>query len=237
MRLPRAIAKTIGRKGLKIANLAFDEQCDVCGNPARWKLPFGNPVRWNAECPHCGSLERHRLHARVLRRELAPAGKALVVAPDAATLRVLGEKADWDVTTTDLLRDDVDVQADATDLPFADGAFDLVVCSHVLEHIPDDRAAMQELARVTARDGFALIAVPLRQGAAIDEDPSIASKAERKRRFGQSDHVRWYVYSGFLSRLEEAGFSVEPSWSQRHDPADYRGSREPAFVCRPRLRE
>ncbi len=52
------------------------------------------------------------------------------------------------------------VLADATRLPFADGAFDVVVASEVLEHIPDDAAAVAEIARVVRRRGRVAVSVP-----------------------------------------------------------------------------
>ena len=52
------------------------------------------------------------------------------------------------------------VQGDALSLPFADGTFDRVIASEVLEHIPDDTAAMRELARVLRPGGAMAVTVP-----------------------------------------------------------------------------
>ncbi len=52
------------------------------------------------------------------------------------------------------------VQGDALALPFADGSFDRVIASEVLEHIPDDVAAMNELARVLRPGGTMAVTVP-----------------------------------------------------------------------------
>ena len=65
------------------------------------------------------------------------------------------------------------------------------MCYHVLEHVPDDAAAMREIARVLSPRGLALLEVPIREGVATDEDPT-APPEECVRRFGQRDHVRWY---------------------------------------------
>lgn len=59
--------------------------------------------------------------------------------------------------------------ADADDLPFADGAFDYVICSHVLEHVPDPAKVVAELTRV-ARAGY--IEVPEAASAKIVDFPS-----------------------------------------------------------------
>ena len=99
----------------------------------------------------------------------------------------------------------VDVVASLTDLPFDDSSVGLAVCYHVLEHIPDDAVAMAELARVLSSDGLALVQVPWRTGP-TDEDPG-APVAERIRRFGQADHVRYYG-DDFVDRLQKAGLHV-----------------------------
>lgn len=103
----------------------------------------------------------------------------------------------------------VDVQASLTDLPFQTGSVDLLLCFHVLEHIPDDRAGMSEIARVLSDRGMAVIQVPWRPQSDTDEDPE-APPRERVRRFGQADHVRYYG-GDFESRLLDAGLDVHRS--------------------------
>lgn len=99
--------------------------------------------------------------------------------------------------------------ADLVCLPFEDDRFDVVICSHVLEHVPDDRKAMREILRVLAPRGHALLLVPLAtDGRGTEEDPGIADPAERERRFGQWDHVRLYGQEDFLGRMAENGFDV-----------------------------
>jgi hypothetical protein len=72
--------------------------------------------------------------------------------------------------------------------------------------VPDDHAAMRDIARVLAPSGIGLVAVPLRPGP-TDEDPSVGVE-ERIRRFGQADHVRYYGDDDFESRLTAAGLAV-----------------------------
>jgi SAM-dependent methyltransferase len=55
------------------------------------------------------------------------------------------------------------VQCSLTELPFADGQFDLVVCLDVIEHIEDDMRALRELRRVTVAGGHMLVMVPAYQ--------------------------------------------------------------------------
>lgn len=99
----------------------------------------------------------------------------------------------------------VDVQASLTALPFAHDTFDLIVCFHVLEHIPDDARAMRELARVLRPGGLAIVQVPYARDQPTEEDPS-APPEERIRRFGQEDHVRRYGHD-FEGRLADAGLA------------------------------
>jgi SAM-dependent methyltransferase len=85
--------------------------------------------------------------------------------------------------------------------------FDVIFCSHVLEHVSDDRRAMREFRRVLRYDGWAILLVPAVAEKTF-EDPSVVDPAERLRRFGQEDHVRCYG-PDYVDRLREAGFDVE----------------------------
>jgi len=96
--------------------------------------------------------------------------------------------------TTDLVQSGVDIKMDITDIQFNDGTFDCVICSHILEHIPDEVQAISELHRILAPGGFALILVPIYRtphGTTI-EDSSVMTAKDRLRLYGQVDHVRKY---------------------------------------------
>ena len=54
----------------------------------------------------------------------------------------------------------VAIRGDATKLPFGDGVFDKVIVAEILEHVPDDQAAMSEVARVLRPGGVAAVTVP-----------------------------------------------------------------------------
>ena len=116
----------------------------------------------------------------------------------------------WDYTTTDLHSPLADVKADICALPFEDNSYDLILCNHVLEHIPNDLKAMKELYRVLKPRGTAILQVPLEEGRENTfEDDSIIDQQERTRIFGQYDHVRVYGQD-YYNRLQKAGFKVTP---------------------------
>lgn len=101
------------------------------------------------------------------------------------------------------------VRMDITDIPYTDNYFDAILCSYVLEHIEDDRKAMEEILRVLKPDGWAILQVPLdRNRKQTFEDPNVVSPQERERLFLQHDHVRLYGLD-YKDRLEEAGFKVK----------------------------
>jgi len=99
------------------------------------------------------------------------------------------------------------VKMDVTNIQFPNESFDVIYCSHVLEHIPDDRRAMREFCRVLKSDGWAILLVPVTSDQTF-EDPSIVDPKERLKAFGQEDHVRRYG-PDYIDRLSDAGFNVE----------------------------
>ncbi|HEX2535068.1 MAG TPA: methyltransferase domain-containing protein, partial [Chitinophagaceae bacterium] len=100
--------------------------------------------------------------------------------------------------------------ADLMQLPFPDGSFDGVVANHILEHVPDDRHALQEIRRVLQPGGFALLQVPFsRQLKSTLEEPGIRDAVRQAAQFGQRDHVRIYAFGDYLERLRGAGLSPQ----------------------------
>ncbi len=171
---------------------------------------YGEQLRPNALCPGTLSLERHRLLWLYLEREtsfLKEKIKVLHVAPEQIFYKLFKRYKHWDYTTTDLHSPLADVVADLCDLPFENHSYDLILCNHVLEHIPDDLKAMSELYRVLKRGGTLIAQVPMNPN--LDktyEDKSITYPKERARLFGQYDHLRVYGQDYFL-KLESVGFS------------------------------
>lgn len=188
-------------------------QDPIDGRRFRSFLPYGyeNP-RENVLSPSTLSLERHRLLWLYLRNETdfftAPQ-KVLHFAPEQAFYRRFCKLGNLDYTTTDLDSPLADVKADICDLPFGDNSFDVILCNHVLEHIPDDTKAMHELYRILKPGGWGIFQVPqeLNRDSTL-EDNTVTDEKDRARIFGQYDHVRIYG-KDYFDRLRNAGFKVE----------------------------
>ncbi len=98
------------------------------------------------------------------------------------------------------------VKMDITDIQYPPSSFDIILCNHVMEHIPDDALALSELHRVLKPGGWAILQVPIKGDETI-EDTSPLTPEERLARFGQRDHVRIYG-ADYRDRLANAGFTV-----------------------------
>ena len=186
-------------------------QCPCCGWRLSRFLDGGrNEARQNASCPRCASLERHRWLWLELehRHRLDEPLRLLHFAPERCFRRQFVKLPHLNYVTTDLWACEVKTQMDITQLAFGDNTFGGIICSHVLEHIPDDRAAMRELFRVLKLGGWAYVAVPIYWDRDTYEDSTIVAPQERLRAFGQEDHVRYYGRD-IVDRLINAGFQVQ----------------------------
>ncbi|RNC84058.1 MAG: class I SAM-dependent methyltransferase [Winogradskyella sp.] len=178
---------------------------------------YGNQ-RNNVLSPSTLSLERHRLlwlylkkETRFFNSEIDSDSKLKVLhfAPEQCFLKRFRKLKHIDYTTTDLLSPIADVKADICDLPFEDNSYDIILCNHVLEHIPDDTKAMQELYRVMKPNGWGVFQIPQDlERETTFEDNSITDKKERAKIFGQYDHVRVYGRD-YFDKLRSIGFKVK----------------------------
>ncbi|NNF19774.1 MAG: class I SAM-dependent methyltransferase [Flavobacteriaceae bacterium] len=184
----------------------------IDGKRFRSFLPYGyERPRENVLSPSTLSLERHRLLWLFLKQQTnffkAPLN-VLHFAPEQAFYKRFRQLDNLQYTTTDLNSPLADVKADICELPFESESFDVILCNHVLEHIPDDKKALAELYRVMKKGGWGVFQVP--QNLKLEstfEDPTITDKAERARIFGQYDHVRIYG-KDYFDFLRQAGFRV-----------------------------
>jgi hypothetical protein len=202
----RQVRRTVKR----FVHFGLVRYCPCCKAHLRRFQPFGIVRRPEAKCPVCGSLERHRLTYLYMMRktDLFDGGpkRMLHVAPEAQLARLFQRAGYIDYLSADLCSARAMVKMDITDIQYADNTFDVIYCSHVLEHIPDDGKAMREFHRVLKMGGWAILQVPITVDVTF-EDPSVTSPEERLRLFGQEDHVRRYG-TDYKNRLADAGFSV-----------------------------
>jgi SAM-dependent methyltransferase len=164
-------------------------------------------------CPKCGASDRDRLYALYFRERIKPGRKykMLDIAPAPALEDFFRKFPGLEHRSADLMMESVDDRVDVTDMNiYEDGMFDILLCSHVLEHIPEDRKAIRELYRVLCPGGWGIVMVPVMLSLEkTHEDPSITDPRLRWKYYGQDDHVRMYAKRDFVDRLEEAGFGVE----------------------------
>jgi SAM-dependent methyltransferase len=136
--------------------------CDYRGRFMNLNAPTGH--RWNAKCPSCGALERHRLQFVVLKRLLAgrnlSAMRVLHFAPEPFS-RAHFSRAFGRYETADLSMPGVDLHFDIQCIPLPDSTYDLLLACHVLEHVPDDHKAIAELRRILKTAGIAVLPVPI----------------------------------------------------------------------------
>lgn len=166
-------------------------------------------------CPKCDATDRERLMAIYLdgiwpSLEGGGGGRLIDFAPAYPLSQKIRRYPSIEYRSADLSRADVQEHIDLTDIGYPDESVDIFLCSHILEHIPDDRRAMRELLRILKPGGFGLILVPLVTGVdETHEDPKLESIELRWKYFGMGDHVRQYGKRDFIGRLIEAGFAIE----------------------------
>ena len=196
----------------------FKRSCPICGYEGYF-IAAGNQPRFDACCPSCRSLERHREFAiwfkknqtefagkRVLHFAPEPPIRALV-RPVAATYR----GADFNPGAADIV-----LNIEKIDLP--DASVDTVICNHVLEHV-DHRLALSELFRITVPGGLVILSFPIVEGwNETYEAGRMSSRAERELHYGQWDHIK-YFGRDVRDHIKAAGFvltehtAVEPDVS------------------------
>ncbi len=187
--------------------------CPCCGWRLRAFTHGGSSLRVRrcGYCPRCNSKARHRRDWLYLleQTDLSTANLRLLhISPKYSLARRLTRMPNLDYLAGDLSqRAHISLRFDVASLPVSSETFDAVICIHVLEHVDQDRRAMSEIFRVLRPGGWALITAPVRLDQPTHEDPSITEPEERRRAFGETDHVRFYGYD-LVDRLEESGFTV-----------------------------
>lgn len=180
-------------------------QCNICNSSLRKFVRQGDDLL----CPVCGSLPRTRRLWELLNSEyLGDNKKVLDFSPSRSLYRKLKKYPGIHYFSTDRSGDFIsDFQYDITSIDVETATFDIIICYHILEHVIDDRRAMQELFRVLKDDGICIIQAPFKEGE-IYENWTVKTDDERLAHFGQRDHVRIYSVDGLRIRLSDAGFHV-----------------------------
>jgi len=227
------------RPAVRIAFFGRRRYCVICESWCRKFLAHKSGRRRfnDVVCPVCLSHPRHRLAWLYLSTstDLADgsARRILHFAPEPMLMRKFKSLARVDYLSADLSSPHATLKADITDTGLPAASFEFVYCSHVLEHIVEDRKAMREIFRLLKPGRWALIIVPVRDAPTF-ENPSVTDPRERDRVFGQSDHVRIYG-PDVKDRLAAAGFEVEKRLGREValDRCELLGIRpgEPIFRC------
>jgi SAM-dependent methyltransferase len=164
-------------------------------------------------CPVCGISDRDRLYILYFKKKLDPSKNYKLVdfAPAEPLARWLKKQKNISYRSADLFMDGVDDKVDLQHMNiYEENKFDIFICSHILEHVDDDRQAMRELYRILKPGGFGIAMVPIFNGVMdTSEDPSLKDIPSRWRQFGQDDHIRIYAKNDFVSRLQHSGFTVK----------------------------
>lgn len=216
--------------------LYFRKECPLCGlkfhqfedggiaEPILDEIHcVGGGFRSNIACPVCHSTDRERLVYLYLTTKTSIFSqplRVLHIAPEPQLQRILQARSSLEYLSADLCSPLAMVKIDLTQTTLKSNFFDVIICNHVLEHIPEDGKAMSELFRMLKPGGWAILQVPFSLSLpATIEDPTVTDPKERRRRYGQEDHVRIYAAHDYRSRLIRAGFNVR-TWSAVEEHGD-----------------
>lgn len=216
--IPRPLLQRVANWAVPVMGLAYcgrGRECPVCGSRYRRFMPYGYVSSCeDALCPHCLSLERHRMIWLWLKESsnlFKESPRLLHIAPEVSLMRHFKHHYhnSENYITADLESPLADIHFDVQSIPMDNESVDVIICNHILEHVEDDRLAMTELYRILKRGGWGIMLVPEdRSRATTFEDDTITDAEERTRIFGQYDHRRIYGRD-YDTRLMSAGFRVE----------------------------
>lgn len=225
-----SIIKNIKHNIKLLAHAGNNYQCPFCRYSSRdWEIVGHDlPVliekqvigggKRAAGCWKCRSRDRERLLYAFLFEELKVSEnknqRILHIAPEPKLSKVLMAQNFQEYICGDLFTEgyhyaDHVQNMNVLDLQFPDNYFDLAICNHVLEHIPEDTKAMSEIYRVLKPGGAAILQVPISKNTEkTHEDFTISDPLKREELFGQFDHVRIYGQD-YTNRLASVGFKVK----------------------------
>ena len=182
--------------------------CPCCENFIRKFAPFGIPKRENAECPFCYVMERHRIFFLFLKKKtnfFTEKLKVLDFGPEYYLQKIFKSMPNLSYISADLNPDYAMLQMDISNINFDDNTFDLIICICVIEHVIDDRKALNELFRVLKPGGRAYIYVPINYE--LQETIELLTE-DQKTHHNKDFHVRDYGVD-LIDHLRNTGFNVE----------------------------
>ena len=219
----KLIKKSLKKLYIKASQLYYaitgsKVECNIC----HYKANKLGSNRWHlyTVCPNCDSRVRNRLLFAAFTYcddfsfgKLINDKSVLHFAPEASAREIIRSKAK-NYKTADLFAgyayENIDYNIDISDMKaIGDASFDCVIACDVLEHVYNDKNAVNEVNRVLKSDGCAIFTVPQKDNLMVTyEDQTITDPKERERIFGQADHVRIYG-DDFADILEKQGFKVK----------------------------
>ncbi|MDC0653356.1 class I SAM-dependent methyltransferase [Planktomarina temperata] len=184
--------------------------CNICGYRGFFKV-MGRPIRIDAKCPKCMSLERHRLLKLSIDNgeivEFGDPDKSILHFAPEATLEKIFRENFTTYATADLF-EPADMCLNIEKIEIDDASFDIVIANHVLEHVDDDLAS-REVRRILRPGGIFICQVPIIEGWSKTYEPEkLLNDADRWLHFGQGDHVRFYGRD-FRDRIQESGLILD----------------------------
>ncbi|PKQ43548.1 methyltransferase domain-containing protein [Confluentibacter flavum] len=207
--------------------LGNNHTCHICQKKLRTFILLKND---DLLCPFCGSLSRNRRLWYLLNQNNVLKGNLLHFSPSRSLYRILKKHKAITYYSSDFENEFLaDYKFDITNIKQDNEKFDTIICYHILEHIIEDQKAISELYRVLKPHGTVYIQTPFKDGE-IYEDYSILTPQERKKHFGQEDHVRIYSIEGLKNRLMNNGFNVSVKTLNKTDDDLFLGLKSPETI-------
>lgn len=204
--------------------LAGDKHCIICKSNFKEFLPMGiqeeifnrhhiigGGYRSNCICPCCGAGDRERWFYYVLQNKTdisEISGRVLHFAPERGIMEYIKQNKKIDYYTADIVMGQAMHVTDITDIQYRDNTFDYVICNHVMEHVADEKRAVEEVKRVLKKNGKWIFSFPICTDMTTYEDSAIISPEARLKAYGQIDHVRLYG-SDYKARFEKYGLELQ----------------------------
>ena len=215
-----------------------NKKCNICNNEFMfWDLyGTGNPIYSRyAKCPYCGSVERQRMlwfyfkQAKIIPNKKTDKLKLLHFAPEQCFLNTFAFNPSIDYYPVDYMQSQryitspsfknvsakpqksytVQGGVDIMNIPYEDKTFDLIICIHVVECVPDDKKAFSEMKRVLKPGGIAFIMSSVRETQEKTlENPEYNTEELRLKYYKNKYYHRLYG-KDFPDRVREVGFNVD----------------------------